>query len=214
VAVGVESGTIAVRLSSSTDAPALPDLSKLTVSAPNSGLAFGEFSEIFDEESELLEPTGVYRASFTGTKAGEWPIQVLYDGQPVAVEDGANATAYVVGDTASSLDLRVSVAHRCMGPRAYLNVTAFNDSDEPAEVTISTPYGTRAFAPIRARSRSKAGRTAMGRARWPCPGPERVTARPRARRPRVIRAHPAGGRLGICFGLRAQDRTRHTADAR
>ncbi|MDR2567401.1 MAG: hypothetical protein LBC97_15330 [Bifidobacteriaceae bacterium] len=149
---GTNSGLVEVRFSSSTGAPALPDLSKLTVSGPaGSGLVFGEFAEVPEEEEyDEGRPTGIYQASFTGTKAGNWPVQVLYDNQPIALEEDANAIARITGGSSEpSLDLRVSVAHRCMGGKAFLTVTAFNDTvGVPARLTISSVYGVSVFDSI------------------------------------------------------------------
>jgi hypothetical protein len=152
---GADSGFIELQVSSEWGM-ALADPAKLTASAaPGSGLAFGEFSEVPDEDSGsgfANWPTGLYRASFTGAAPGDWPVGLLYDGQPVAVAEDGAAVAHLVGTVASSLDLRVAVAHRCMAGRAYLNVTVYNDSDDPATLTIATPFGNKVFPSVAANT--------------------------------------------------------------
>ncbi|MDR2378686.1 MAG: Ig-like domain-containing protein, partial [Bifidobacteriaceae bacterium] len=88
---GDDSGTVEVRLWSATGL-GLVDLSKLKVSVPSeSDLTVGEFVET--AFNELGAPSGVYSASFTGTVAGQWPIEVLYDGEPVNLKEGGNGLA-------------------------------------------------------------------------------------------------------------------------
>ncbi|WP_432925088.1 M14 family metallopeptidase [Microbispora sp. CA-135349] len=46
------------------------------------------------------------------------------------------------------LPLTVTASSRCIGTSAYVAVTAVNDSDAPATVTLNTPYGTKTVADV------------------------------------------------------------------
>ncbi|WP_327045491.1 glycoside hydrolase N-terminal domain-containing protein [Microbispora sp. NBC_01189] len=47
-----------------------------------------------------------------------------------------------------AVKLTVTATTRCIGSSAYLAVTAVNDSDGPATITLTTPYGTKTVADV------------------------------------------------------------------
>jgi hypothetical protein len=47
-----------------------------------------------------------------------------------------------------SVPLSVTATSRCVGTSAYVAVTAVNDGDAPASVTLSTPYGSTTVADV------------------------------------------------------------------
>jgi hypothetical protein len=167
-----ESGFIEVAFAAVDGSPALPDLSKLELVAPGSGLVFGEFVEVpvapqnltaltdfiavlgdpdpqlgNSWSTDLYIPTGVYRASFVGSMPGDWPVEVRYDGELVSVLGGANSVAHVVGGVVppEGLELRATVTTRCIVGRPYLYVTVQNASGETVDLTLETVYGTKTW---------------------------------------------------------------------
>ncbi|KFD43489.1 hypothetical protein IU11_10855 [Cellulosimicrobium sp. MM] len=54
----------------------------------------------------------------------------------------------VYGAPAGQLDLDVEVQARCLAGQAYVAVRATNGEDQPVDVTLATPYGTREVADV------------------------------------------------------------------
>ncbi|MBD5785525.1 family 43 glycosylhydrolase [Cellulosimicrobium terreum] len=65
-----------------------------------------------------------------------------------AAEHAALLAAYGDEPPAPELDLAVDVTPRCLAGKAYVAVRATNGEDVPVDVTLSTPYGEKAFAAV------------------------------------------------------------------
>ncbi|MFJ2034108.1 OmpL47-type beta-barrel domain-containing protein [Streptosporangium sp. NPDC087985] len=113
----------------------------------------------------------------TATDAGSGVDTVEYsiDGQPFALyteplvidQPGAHTVSYratdkagntsnvaeakftvIVAPPAAKTPLNVTASSRCVGTSAYVAVTAVNDGSVPADVTLTTPYGSKTVADV------------------------------------------------------------------
>ncbi|MDR0592125.1 MAG: hypothetical protein LBG60_02465, partial [Bifidobacteriaceae bacterium] len=148
---GEATGAVEVQIESAGGSPAMVDLSKLTVSGPaESGLVFGPWAPVQDSPHDL--PNGAYQASFTGTKVGQWPVTVAYDGQTLQLGHGANGTAHLVGDgpPVPSADQSSAVVVTAAGlPRAtYQHALAAALAGGGATHTIEITLADATGAPV------------------------------------------------------------------
>ncbi|WP_435738666.1 immunoglobulin-like domain-containing protein [Cellulosimicrobium sp. PMB13] len=67
-----------------------------------------------------------------------------------AAEQAALLAAYGDEPPAPELDLAVDVSPRCLAGKAYVAVRATNGEAVPVDLTLTTPYGTKAFADVAA----------------------------------------------------------------
>ncbi|MEU8058408.1 multicopper oxidase domain-containing protein [Microbispora bryophytorum] len=62
--------------------------------------------------------------------------------------DRGLAGTFTVTGASESVPLTVTASSRCVGSSVYVAVTAVNDGDVPATVTLTTPYGTKTVADV------------------------------------------------------------------
>ena len=82
----------------------------------------------------------------TGLPAGTRTVKAEYLGVDHLKASEAAASFTVPG--APELALTVTATARCVGTTAYVAVTAVNDAAVPANVTLTTPYGSKAVADV------------------------------------------------------------------
>jgi hypothetical protein len=82
------------------------------------------------------------RAALASATASQWAV----DGATTALT--AAAVGLVLRSPGDSFDLDAVVTSRCMGGKAYLTVQALNENDFPAELSVSTAYGSIVFPQV------------------------------------------------------------------
>ena len=103
-----------------------------------------------------------------GLPAGTRTVKAEYLGFDYLKASEAAASFTVPG--APELALTVTATARCVGTTAYVAVTAVNDAAVPANVTLTTPYGSKAVADVAQGKQAyqsfsaRAGQIAMGSA--------------------------------------------------
>ncbi|MEV4322869.1 multicopper oxidase domain-containing protein [Microbispora rosea] len=83
--------------------------------------------------------------------AGEYvgPGMWMYHCHVQSHSDAGMAGVFKVTDTAGEkVPLTVTASSRCVGTSVYVAVTAVNDGNVPATVTLTTPYGTKTVADV------------------------------------------------------------------
>ncbi|WP_405396048.1 multicopper oxidase domain-containing protein [Microbispora hainanensis] len=63
-------------------------------------------------------------------------------------DSGMAGVFKVTGGASEKVPLTVTATSRCVGSSAYVAVTAVNDGDVPATITLTTPYGTKTVADV------------------------------------------------------------------
>ena len=94
---------------------------------------------------------------------GDWtaytePVKVTGEGQHTLryrstdkagnVEETKTLTLTISAPSSPDVKLTVTASSRCIGTSAYVAVTAVNDSDAPATVTLTTPYGNKTVTDV------------------------------------------------------------------
>ncbi|WP_285782992.1 plastocyanin/azurin family copper-binding protein [Microbispora sp. NBRC 16548] len=147
-------------------APQPKDTTPPTVSAAVSGTK--------DADGDYVDSATV-TISATDTESGVDTVEYSVDGQPFASytkalvidQPGAHTVSYratdkagntsdvatadftvVVASPPAETPLTVTASSRCVGTSVYVAVTAVNDGDVPATVTLTTPYGTKTVADV------------------------------------------------------------------
>ncbi|WP_327045393.1 Ig-like domain repeat protein [Microbispora sp. NBC_01189] len=82
----------------------------------------------------------------TGLPAGTRTVKAEYLGFDY-LKASAGTASFTV-PVAPELALTVTATARCVGTTAYVAVTAVNDAAVPANVTLTTPYGSKAVADV------------------------------------------------------------------
>ncbi len=147
-------------------------------------------------------PLTIGRGQWSGNPVDYWAGTIddvrVFDR---ALSDAEVAQVYAGDDGEEpALDVTVTAETRCLAGKAYVAVRATNGEDVPVDVTLATPFGTRAVtavAPGRTRtSRSRCAPRPPRRARRPSPPRRRSTASRSARRSsrRTPRPPAADGR--------------------
>ncbi|GAB3141269.1 hypothetical protein GCM10027161_28160 [Microbispora hainanensis] len=62
--------------------------------------------------------------------------------------DAGMAGVFTVTGASEKVPLTVTASSRCVGSSVYVAVTAVNDGDVPATITLTTPYGTKTVANV------------------------------------------------------------------
>ncbi|MBB2745557.1 UNVERIFIED_ORG: FtsP/CotA-like multicopper oxidase with cupredoxin domain [Microbispora rosea subsp. rosea] len=75
---------------------------------------------------------------------GKW----MYHCHVQSYSDMGMAGTFTVTGASKSVPLTVTASSRCVGTSVYVAVTAVNDGDVPATVTLTTPYGTKTVADV------------------------------------------------------------------
>ncbi|MFG1860040.1 multicopper oxidase domain-containing protein [Microbispora bryophytorum] len=75
---------------------------------------------------------------------GKW----MYLSHVQDYSDKGLAGTFTVTGASESVPLTVTASSRCVGSSVYVAVTAVNDGDVPATVTLTTPYGTKTVADV------------------------------------------------------------------
>lgn len=93
---------------------------------------------------------------------GDWtaytePVKVSGEGQHTLAyrstdkagnAEEAKTLTLTISPASSQVKLTVTAAPRCIGTSVYLAVTAVNNGDAPATVTLTTPYGNKTVADV------------------------------------------------------------------
>jgi hypothetical protein len=82
-------------------------------------------------------------AAATSARAGQFGTQNQIDAPERALSYQLARLAVL-----AALPVTATAQVRCLSGKAYLAVQARNDSDEPVEITLETPYGNRSFASV------------------------------------------------------------------
>jgi len=105
------------------------------------------------DEATVTEMVGA--PSDTNTKADPEhvvPVERTLTGvgEELSYEFPAHSITFLRLHTAAAdeLDLDVTAQPRCLAGKAYLAVRAVNGEDVPVDVTLTTPFGTKAFADV------------------------------------------------------------------
>ncbi|HEX5859621.1 MAG TPA: family 43 glycosylhydrolase [Microbacterium sp.] len=126
----------------------------------------GHNSYTYDDDGNLLN---VFHAKATQNGTRDAGIRMVYfrqDGSPILDMTDAEwlstanrtVTAKVVV-TAAALDVTGAVTARCVAGKVIQVVSVTNDEDVPVAVSVSGPYGTKAFASIAAGKTASASFT-------------------------------------------------------
>ncbi|MFI7150941.1 ThuA domain-containing protein [Nonomuraea sp. NPDC050022] len=88
-----------------------------------------------------------YTAPVTVTGDGQHELKYRSADKAGNVEEAKTLTV-TISATAPQVKLTVTATSRCIGTSAYVAVTAINNSDVPATVTLTTPFGTKTVAGV------------------------------------------------------------------
>ncbi|WP_454728685.1 beta-L-arabinofuranosidase domain-containing protein [Cellulosimicrobium protaetiae] len=145
-------GLAALAFDTGSLAPAFdPAVTDYTLTVPA-----GTTSVLLDADPHV--PSGLVRVDgvlVDDTQGRVVPLPADGSGRTVEVvgvaQDHEMATTYrveIVPGTAAVVPLDVEVSPRCLAGKVYVAVRATNAGDVPADVTLTTPYGTKTFASV------------------------------------------------------------------
>ncbi|MBP2706745.1 chitobiase/beta-hexosaminidase C-terminal domain-containing protein [Microbispora sp. RL4-1S] len=89
-----------------------------------------------------------YTTPVSVNQVGEHTVRYRATDKAGNTADVQSATFTVVAPQPAETPLTVTASSRCMGTSAYVAVTAVNDGDVPATVTLTSPYGTKTVADV------------------------------------------------------------------
>ena len=95
-------------------------------------------------------PLTIGRGQWSGNPVDYWPGTIddvrVFDR---ALSDAEVAQVYAGDDGEEpELDVTVTAQTRCLAGKAYVAVRATNGEDVPVDVTLDTPFGTKAFSAV------------------------------------------------------------------
>ncbi len=89
-----------------------------------------------------------YSAPVPVDQVGEHTVRYRATDKAGNTSEVQSVTFTVVATPPAETPLTVTAASRCVGSSAYVAVTAVNDGDVPATITLTTPYGTKTVADV------------------------------------------------------------------
>ncbi|MEU8196679.1 family 43 glycosylhydrolase [Microbispora amethystogenes] len=119
----------------------------LDTSALDAAIAHAGTLDRRDYPADAWAETQAALADATAARAGQFGTQNQIDAPERALSYQLARLGTLKAAT-PEVKLTVTASSRCIGASAYLAVTAVNDGDAPATITLTTPYGNKTVADV------------------------------------------------------------------